>query len=172
MFQETKQSGAGKCENEVHYHSNGECLKVGVVSACHAFCGVEKLYDSDDGKYTGIFDVNDQVVADLRHNISQSLWKDYVYHGLHMGHSNGLSSLGLAFVNGKNSAADSFCHVGSGVDGHYEKCGKPHGHVNVKQVGTSIVNEHGLNHHRGSAEKFHVAGHDKFQDSYQDFLGL
>ena len=78
-----------------------------------------------------------------------------------------LAALGLAFVNRKDSAADGFCHVGSGVDRYYKKCGEPHRHVNVEQVSTSIIDKHGLYHHRCAAEKLHVACHNKFENSNQ-----
>ena len=171
VFQQAEQSGACKGKDEVHYHSDGEGFEIGVVSSGNAFCGVEKFYDSNDGKDAGIFDVDDQVVADLRHNVAQGLGKNDAYHSLYVSHSDSFCSLCLAFVNRKDSAADSFCHVGSGVDRNYKECGEPHGHVNVEQVSTSIIDEHGLYHHRGAAEKLHVTCHNKFENSNQCLFG-
>ena len=166
-FQKPQQSGAGERKNKVHYHGNGKGFKISIICTCNPFCCVEKLYNSNNGKDAGIFDVDDQVVADLGHNVAQSLRKNYAHHSLHMSHSNGFRSLCLPLINREDSTADCFCHIGSRVNGNYKKCGKPHGHINVKQISTSIINEHGLYHHRGAAEKFHITGHNKFEKSNQ-----
>ena len=167
VFQQAEQSGAYKSKDKVHYHSDGKGFEISVISSSYAFCCVEKFYNSNNGKNAGILDIDDQVVANLRHDVAQCLWKDYVHHSLYMRHSDCFCSFCLTFVNRKDSASDGFCHVGSGIDRYYEKCRKPHGHVDIEQVSTSVIDKHGLYHHWGAAEKFHVACHNKFEKSNQ-----
>ena len=131
----------------------------------------KKFYRTDDGKYTGIFDVDNQVVADLRHDVTQCLWQNNIDHGLYMCHADRLGSFCLTRVNGKDTAADSLCHVCTCVDGYDEDRGKPHGHIDIEQVCTTEVDKHCLCHHRSSTEELHIAGKDKFHDFDQYLLG-
>ena len=61
----TQDSGAGKGHDKINDHSYCEGLKVCIQCTCHALGRIEKFYRTDNGKYTGIFDIDDQVIADL-----------------------------------------------------------------------------------------------------------
>ena len=50
-------------------------------------------------QYGSIFDIDNKVVANLRHNVAQSLRQNYIAHGLEMVHANGNGSFALAFIN-------------------------------------------------------------------------
>ena len=64
------------------------------------------------------FNIDNEVVADLRDDVAQRLRHDDAHHRLHMCHADGLRALGLAGVDGDNAAPDGLGHVGAGVDGH------------------------------------------------------
>ena len=81
-----------------------------------------------------------------------------------MGHANGLCSLCLARVNGKDSASDCLSHVSACIDGKNEIGGAPHGHIDPQHGQKPVVNKHGLGHHGRSAEKLHIGVQNQFHD--------
>ena len=123
------------------------------------------------GEDTGILDINDQVVADLGHNVTQGLGKDDIHHCLDVSHSNSLGALCLSLVDREDSASHRLCHIRAGIDGDDQDGGEPHGHIDLEQIGTSEIDKHGLRHHGGPAEKFHITCHDKLNDLHNHPLG-
>ena len=86
-----------------------------------------------------------------------------------MRHADGLRSLSLARIDGKDSPSHRLRHIGARIDGNDEIGGKHRRHVNVEKHGGSIVNKHGLNHHGRSAEYLHI--HIQYQlNKTQDHL--
>ena len=98
-FPPAEQPGAGKGEHKVDHHGDGEGFKIGIQSSSHPLGGEEKLHGTDNAQHAGILDVDNQVVADLRHDVPEGLGQDDAGHGLHMVHANGLGAVGLSRVD-------------------------------------------------------------------------
>ena len=134
----------------------------------------KKLGKADDKHHRSILDINDEVVADLRNDISECLGQNDADHGLHVCHADGLGPFGLARVHGDNAAPDGFRHIGAGVDGD-DKDGrrpdivKPQGVV--AEIGQAIVNEHRLEHHRSPPKNLHINAHNNSDQLQQKPLG-
>ena len=145
-------------------------LKIGVQRADNALVDKEQVGDGNDRQHRGILDVDDKVVADLRHDVAQRLREDDVQHRLPVVHTDCLRALGLAGVNGHNAAAHGFCHIGTRVDGHDEKSGAPHAHLDAEHLHHAVVDEHRLHDHRCAAEQFHIAAQNNVQQLDQKTL--
>jgi len=85
----------------------------------------KEIGEADDEHDGSILDVDDVVVADLRDDVSESLRKDDTGHRLPVGHADRHGAFGLSGIDGNNSAADGFRHVGSGVDRDHEDGHRP-----------------------------------------------
>ena len=86
----------------------------------------EQVYNADNRQHRRILNVDNQVIADLRHNIADGLGQDDIFHGLHMGHTDGLGALHLTGIHRNDAAPDGFRHIGSRVNGYHQKRGGPH----------------------------------------------
>ena len=166
-FQRAQDARANEREDEVDDHRDRERLKVPVVCAGDALGGVEQLHGADDRQHAGVLDVDDEVVADLRHDIAQRLRQHDVDHCLEVRHADGLGALGLAGVDRQDAAADGLRHIGAGVDGNDEERCRPHVHVDPEQHGRAVIDEHRLHHHRGAAEHFNVDVQDDPHETEQ-----
>ena len=114
---------------------------------------------ADDEHHGSILHIDNKVVADLGHNVPQSLGQDHMGHGLHMGHADGLGALGLAGVNGNDAAPDGFCHVSAGVNGNDQNGGRPDAakaHGVVRKIRQTVEDKHSLKHHGRAPEYFHI----------------
>ena len=60
-------------------------------------------------------------------------------------------------IRHRNAAADGFRHICTGIDGNNEKCGEIDIHFVIENHDNTVIDENGLNYHRGSAEKFNIA---------------
>ena len=141
---------------KVAQHLDGRGGEVHGVDAGDVAVGGEELGEADDKHHRGVLDVDDEVVADLGHDIAQGLGEDDIHHGLYVAHADSLGPLGLAGVNGEDAAADRLGHVGAGIDGDHQKGGGPDvvkAHGVVGEVGQAVVEEHSLEHHGGCPER-------------------
>ena len=71
----------------------------------------EELDEADNEHHRGVLDVDDEVVADLGHDVPQGLGKNDAGHGLDMVHTDGLGSLGLSRVDGDDPSPYTFGHI-------------------------------------------------------------
>lgn len=83
------------------------------MAADNALDIVEQLHNADDRQNAGILDVDNQVIADLGHDIAQCLGQNDIGHDLHVIHANGHGAFGLTGIDGKNTAPDCFRHIGA-----------------------------------------------------------
>ena len=132
--------------------------------------GCEEIGEADDEHNRSVFYVDDEVIANLRHDISQSLRQDNVRHGLYMGHTDCLCTFGLAGVDGNDAAADGFSHVCTGVDGYNKQSCYPN--VSelqsvIGEVRETVVHENCLQNHGGATKYFHVKTYN-YADEFQD----
>ena len=121
--------------------------------------GGKELREGDDEHDGGVLDVDDQVIADLRHDVAQGLRQDDAGHGLHMRHADGFGALGLAGVDGDNAAPDGLGHIGAGIDGDHQNGRHPYaGPLDriAREVGQAVIDEHGLEHHGRAPEDLHI----------------
>ena len=123
--------------------------------------------DGDDRQHRGILDVDDEVVADLGHDVAQGLWQDDMQHRLPVVHADSHGTLGLAWVDGDDAAADRLGHVSTGVDGYDEETGRPHAHFNAEHLQQAVVDENGLHDHGRAAEQLNIAAQHYPQDAQQ-----
>ena len=159
LFDPVQDEGSDQCHRQVANHLDGGGGKIEVGGTHRTPMGGKELREGDDEHDGGVLDVDDQVIADLRHDVAQGLRQDDAGHGLHMRHADGFGALGLAGVDGDNAAPDGLGHVGAGVDGHHQNGGhpdavKPHGVV--RKIGQAVIEEHRLQHHGGTPEDLHV----------------
>ena len=164
LLDDPEDPGADEGQDEVEYHGDGICLKEGVVCACRTSGGVGQLRYADDGQDAGILDVDDQVVADLGHDVPEGLGQDHAGHGLEMVHADGHGSLCLARIDGQDTASYGLRHVGAGVDGDDEEGCRQHTQVDAEYIGQSVVDEGCLDHHGGAAEDLHIGVQDELDD--------
>ena len=122
----------------------------------------EELDEADNEHHRGVLDVDDEVVADLGHDVPQGLGKNDAGHGLDMVHTDGLGSLGLSRVDGDDPSPYTFGHICPCVDGNHQQRSDPdtgvalEGHGPVGEVGEAVVDEDRLKHHRGAPEDLHI----------------
>ena len=159
LFQQTQQEGGNQRHGEIARHFHRGRGEVEVTGAhCRPVRG-EEIREADDEHHRGVLHVDDEVVADLGHDVADGLGQDYAGHGLYVGHADGHGALGLTGIDGDNAAPDGLCHIGTGVDGHHHDGGGPDAvelHGIVGEIGQAVVEEHRLQHHGGAAEDFHV----------------
>ena len=158
---------------EIPNHFNGRRREIHVVHADNIAVRRKELGEADDEHDGRIFDVDDIVVADLRHDVAQSLRHDDARHRLHMRHADGLCALGLAGVDGDDAAAHGLGHIRAGVDRDDEDGRRPHArelHSVVRKVRQTVVHKHGLQHHRRPAEDLNVDADEHAQQLQQKAL--
>ena len=129
----------------------------------------EKLSKADDEHDRSILDIDNIVIADLRHNVPQCLRQDHVKHGLKMCHTDGLRAFCLSRINGNNTAPDGLRHVCACINGNHQKRRCPYTGKADRTVGKirqSIINENCLQYHRRTAENFYVNSNDS-PDQFQ-----
>ena len=130
----------------------------------------EQVGDGDNGQNRRILDVDDEVVANLRDDVAQCLGQNDVDHRLPVVHTDGFCALGLARVNGHDTAADCLGHIRAGVDGHDEEAGLPHTHLDAENLQKAIVDEHSLHDHGRAAEQLHIAAQEDVQNFQEHAL--
>ena len=166
LFQQPQQEGGNEGHAQIADHFDGGRGEVHQVYAHDVSVGGKELDEADDEHHGGVLDVDDEVVADLGHNVAEGLGQDDTGHGLHVGHTDGLGPLGLAGVHGDDAAADGLGHVGAGVDGDHDERGDPNAGIAFKgdrpvgEIGQAVEDEHGLQNHRCAAEDLHIDAHD------------
>ena len=140
-----------------HFHSRRGEIQVAATNGC-TMSGKE-VGEANDEHDRGILHIDDEVVADLRHDIPQRLGQNHIGHGLHMGHTDGFRTLCLTGINGDNAAADRLGHVCTGVDGNDQNGSNPEAfkaYGIVGEVRKAVVEENCLQHHGRTAEHFHI----------------
>ena len=175
LLHQPQQQGGQQCHAEIADHFDDGGGEVHQVDADDVAVGGKELHKADDEHDGGVLDVDDEVVADLGNDVANGLGQNDAGHGLHMGHADGLGSLGLAGINGDDAAADGFGHVGAGVDGDNKQGAQPDAAVAGKgsaagEIGNAIVEEHGLKHHGGAAEHLHIDAHQHADELQKETL--
>ena len=166
-FQQPQQNGGHQRQNQVADHLNGGRGEIHIVDTDNVAVSCKELRKADNEHHGGILYIDDIVVADLGNDVADSLGHNDVHHGLHMGHADGLGTLGLAGVNRDNAAPDGLGHIRAGVDGHDENgCGpdivEPQGII--REIRQTVDNEHRLQHHGRAPEHLYIdADHDSHQ---------
>ena len=174
LFYPAEQEGSKQSHGQIAHHFNG-CgreVQVACTDGCTVCC--KEVGEADDEHNRGVFYINNKVVADLGHNIAQSLGQNDVCHGLHMGHADCLCTFGLAGVNGDDAATYGFCHVSTGVNGYnHESCNPNAGelHCIVGEVGQTVVHENCLQDHGSTTENFYVKTHNESNELQYKALG-
>ena len=64
-----------------------------------------------------VFDVDDELVAGSRQNVTNCLRQDNIQHRLEVGHPDGVGGLKLSFVYRDDTAAHDFSHICPCIDG-------------------------------------------------------
>ena len=170
LFKKSEKEGSGNGHNEIDHHYDACGMEEEIKCADCAFVHEEEIRKSDYGKDGSIFDIDDKVVADLGDYVAESLGNDYIYHGLNMVHADCFCAFGLARIDGKDTAADGFRHICTGIDGNNEKCGEIDIHFVIENHDNTVIDENGLDYHRGSAEKFDITFKNKVYDFKNDFF--
>ena len=88
-------------------------------------------------------------------------------HRLPVVHADSHGTLGLAWVDRDDAAADRLGHVSTGVDGYDEETGRPHAHFNAEHLQQAVVDENGLHDHGRAAEQLNIAAQHYPQDAQQ-----
>ena len=105
----------------------------------HAFGSVKKLYGSDNGEDTGVLDINDQVVADLGHNVTQGLGKDDIHHCLDMSPFRWpWRPLSVPSSIERIPPLTVSAIYAPVLMETIRMAAKPHGHIDLEQIGTSV----------------------------------
>ena len=121
----------------------------------------KEVRKTDDEHYRRVFYINNIVVADLRHDVSQCLGKDDIQHGLPMIHSDRFGTFELSGINTHDSTADGFCHIRSGIDGHNNDTHCPDIlEGDTEEIRHPVVNKHSLQDHGSTAKDLHVRAND------------
>ena len=131
----------------------------------------KEIVEADNEHDRGILDVDDKVVADLRHDVAQSLRQHHAQHGLHMRHADGLRALGLPAIHREDTAAHGLSHVRAGIDGYHQDGHRPdiaelHGVVGE----IAIIDEHRLQNHGRAAEYLNIGADNAPQQPQQPAL--
>ena len=167
LLDEPQHTGAGKGEYKIDHHRNGVGREERIGGTGDAAHIVEQLGNTDDGQHAGVLDVDNQVVANLGHDVAQCLGKDHMEHGLGVVHSDGHGALGLAGIDGQDAAANRLCHIGTSIDRDDKDRRKPGAHVDIKEHSRAIVDECRLHHHRSTAKNFHVGAEHRLDGVYK-----
>ena len=170
LFKKSEESGGCYGHNKIDDHYDACGFEEGIKCAGSAFVHEEKVRKADYGKDGSILDVDDEVVADLGNDVPEGLGDDYVHHGLDMVHADGFCAFGLTRIDGKDSSADSFRHICAGVDGNDHERGKIGIHFIIENHYGAVIDENGLDYHRGAAEKFDISLEDYVRDFYDNLF--
>ena len=115
-------------------------FKVFVVHACSRLGSKIQLCYGDNVQYRGILDIDNQVVAQLRHNVAQSLRQNNAAHSLDMVHTDSNCCFLLSRVNRFNTATHSFCHVCTGYNRKQPKSRQNSGDISIsKQAHCTVI---------------------------------
>ena len=129
-----------------------------------------KRNDEHNGR---ILQVDNEVITDLRKDVTEGLGQNDMKHGLKMSHADGLCTFCLSGIYRNNTTADRFCHICTGVDGNDNNGSKPNtgeAQCIIGEIGKSVVNEHGLQDHRCSTEYFDVNTNNDTYDLQEESL--
>ena len=121
----------------------------------------KEIGKADDEHHGSIFDVDDVVVADLRHDIAQRLRQDHIEHRLPVIHADGFGSFKLTLVDAHDAAANRFGHISARVHGNDNDADSPDiFEGNTEEVRQAVKDEHGLQDHRCAAEDLHIGANN------------
>ena len=99
LFQPAQQEGGQQRHGEIPRHFNGSGGEEAERRARHGLVHGKEIVEADDEHDRGILNVDDKVVADLRHDVAQSLRHDDARHRLDVRHADGLCALGLPAIH-------------------------------------------------------------------------
>ncbi|MPM97278.1 hypothetical protein SDC9_144451 [bioreactor metagenome] len=154
-----QQEGGRKGHGEIARHFNGGGGKIGKGGPGNRLVGGKKVGKADNEHHGGVLDVDNQVVADLGHDVPQGLGQNDAQHGLEVGHADGLGPLRLAGVDGENAASDGLGHIRTGIDGYHQNRHGPDAFKAdgvVGEIGQAVVNEHRLQNHGRASENLDI----------------
>ena len=90
-----------------------------------------------------------------------------------MGHADRHGAFRLSRIHGDDAAAHALGHIGPGVYGDHQDRGQPYGRESdrvVGEIGESVVEEYGLQHHGCAAEHLHVDANDHADEPQNEAL--
>ena len=169
FFDQPQNAGGNQRHSKIARHFDHSGREIFIVDADDIAVRGKELRKADDEHNGGVLHVDDIVIADLGQNIADGLRQNDARHGLEMRHADGLRALSLAGVDGNDTAADGLGHIRAGVDRDDQDGRGPDIIETQRVVGEirqRVENEHGLQHHRRTAENLDVDADDdaeKFQ---------
>ena len=115
----------------------------------------KELREPDDEHHRSVFDVDDEVIPNLRQDVAQSLGQNHIEHRLEMRHPNRGRTLSLSWVDADDAAAHGLGDVRPRVDRHHKNRHPPKRaelQRIIRKVRQPVKDKHGLQNHWSPAE--------------------
>lgn len=173
-----EQAARHERQDQVDHERHAVDLHLAVVHAGDGGGGVHEVEHADDRKHRRILDVDDELVGERRNRVFNALGEHDLAHGLPLRQTQRARRLGLAGIDGLDTAAQDLHHIGGGVERNGDKTrgkgapdlvGLRRLEAHAAQNGKArVVDEQALHHHGRAAYDGGVDGRKAAADTLKE----